>query len=85
MPVTLKISRMTISYTFSLREDFKKSDIVTYRSGTYLPYQNSDIKISDICLKIYTYLPQGNSDAIFPKLFPNKTLFVQNQVKICTK
>ena len=40
-----------------LREDFnkknsKKSDIVTIRSGTYLPYLNSDIKISDICLKI---------------------------------
>ena len=45
----------------NFREDFnkknsKKSDIVTIRSGTYLPYLNSDIKISDICSKIL-YLP----------------------------
>ena len=44
-----------------LREDFnkknsKKSDIVTIRSGTYLPYLNSDIKISDICSETF-YLP----------------------------
>ena len=36
----------------SLREAFKKknskkSDIVTIRSGTYLPYLNSDIKFSE--------------------------------------
>ena len=44
-------------HTAELREDFnkknsKKSDIVTIRSGTYLPYLNGDIKISDICSKI---------------------------------
>ena len=36
----------------SLTKISKKSDIpVIIRSGTYLPYLNSDIKISDICLK----------------------------------
>ena len=48
------------SHRFSLREDLKKnskkSDFVTIRSGTYLTYLNSDIKISDICLKTL-YLP----------------------------
>ena len=49
------------SHRFSLREDFKKknskkSDFVTIRSGTYLPYLNSDIKISDICSETL-YLP----------------------------
>ena len=44
-----------------IKEDFnkknsKKSDIVTIRSETYLPYLNSDIKISDICSKTL-YLP----------------------------
>ena len=44
-----------------IREDLnkknsKKSDIVTIRSGTYQPYLNSDIKISDICSKTL-YLP----------------------------
>ena len=40
----------------SIKKNSKKSDIVTIRSGTYLPYLNSDIKISDICSKTF-YLP----------------------------
>ena len=40
----------------SIKENSKKSDIVTIRSGTDLPYLNSDIRISDICLKTL-YLP----------------------------
>ena len=40
----------------SIKKNSKKSDIVTIRSGTYLPYLNSDIIISDICLKTL-YLP----------------------------
>ena len=38
------------------KKNSKKSDIVTIRSGTYLPYLNSDIKFSDICSKTL-YLP----------------------------
>ena len=38
------------------KKNSKKSDIVTIRSGTYLPYLNSDIKFSDICSKTF-YLP----------------------------
>ena len=55
--------KFTTSNTEILKENFnkknsKKSDIVivTIRSGTYLPYLNSDIKISDICSKTL-YLP----------------------------
>ena len=53
--------KFTTSNTEILKENFnkknsKKSDIVTIRSRTYLPYLNSDIKISDICSKIL-YLP----------------------------
>ena len=57
------------NYTYyTLREDFnkknsKKSDIVTIRSGTYLPYLNSDIKISDICLKTL-YLPTYHKEIV---------------------
>ena len=40
----------------SVKKNSNKSDIVTIRSGTYLPYLNSDIKISDICSKTL-YLP----------------------------
>ena len=43
-------------YKGSLKKNSKKSDIVTIRSGTYLPYLNSDIQISDICSKT-SYLP----------------------------
>ena len=66
-----------------VREDFnkknsKKSDIVTIRSGTYLPYLNSDIEFSDICSKT-SFLPtQENSDVISPKLPHLKPYFVQN-------
>ena len=38
------------------KKNSKKSDIVTIRSGTYLPYLNSDIKISDISSQTF-YLP----------------------------
>ena len=40
----------------SKKKNSKKSDIVTIRSGTYLPYLNSDMKFSDICSKTF-YLP----------------------------
>ena len=40
----------------SIKKNSKKSDIVTIRSGTYLPYLNSDMKISDICSETF-YLP----------------------------
>ena len=50
-----------VSVFYDFREDFnkknsKKSEIVAIRSGTYLPYLNSDIKFSDICSKTF-YLP----------------------------
>ena len=35
--------------------------------------------------KPHTYLPQVNSDAIFPKLTYKKPYFIQNQVEICAK
>ena len=35
--------------------------------------------------KIFTYLPQGNSDAILTTLTHLKPTFVQNQVKLGTK
>ena len=64
MPISTLCYKFSFSSTFSvirdIREDSKKnskkSDIVTIRSGTYLPYLNSDIKINDICLKTL-YLP----------------------------
>ena len=40
----------------SKKKNSKKNDIVTIRSGTYLPYLNSDMKISDICSET-VYLP----------------------------
>ena len=38
------------------KKNSKKSDIVTIRSGTYLPYVNSDIEISSMCSETF-YLP----------------------------
>ena len=53
---TLELLKTYIFLREALKKNSKKSDIVTIRSGTYLPYLNSDIKFSDICSKTF-YLP----------------------------
>ena len=71
----------------SLQEkNSKKSDIVTIRSATYLPYLISDIKISDICFK-NLYLPTLVKEwRIIGQISSLKTLFIlkssQNMDKI---
>ena len=54
--IEVSIIASSVSGKTSIKKNSKKSDIVTIRSGTYLPYLNSDIKFSDICSKTF-YLP----------------------------
>ena len=62
------------------KKNSKKGDIVTIRSGTYLPYLNGDTKISEICSKT-SYLPTPRKlSRNIPKIDSLKTLFCR---KLC--
>ena len=69
------VSYYLVSQGLNLFEDFDLMDSIDFSADFNDILTSVGLKIPDsydgtFVQKLYTYLPQGNSDAIFPKLTP---------------
>ena len=89
MWTVLKIVSKSQKLKVPLQEDFNKKKTVKRVTLSLLgleptyPTKIITWKLVTFDQKLYTYLPQENSDTIFPKLTHWKPYSIQNQVEIC--